>query len=71
MSKTPISNSFLSEKDKNTSPKKTKSQNKRTISKGKNMSSYAKNFAEDEKVLSQSKYCYKTPYSIFLNHLSF
>ena len=63
MSKTPISNSFISEKDKNTSPKKTKSQNKQTNSRSKNMPPYAKNFAEDEKEISQSKYCYKTPYN--------
>ena len=61
MSKSLISNTFVSEKDKNTSPKKTKSQNKQTNSRSKNMPPYAKNFAEDEKEISQSKYCYKTP----------
>ena len=63
MNNTPISNSFFTEKDKNTSPKKTKSQNKQINSKSKNMPSYSKNFIEDEKQISQVKYCYKTPYN--------
>ena len=62
MSKTPISNSFISEKDLKTSPKKTKTQNKEDISKNKNIYYYSKKFVED-KELDQSKYCYKTPYN--------
>ena len=61
MSKTHISNPFVSDKDKNTSPKKTKSQNKQTSSKNKIMPSYHKNFVEDEKEVSKDIYCYKTP----------
>ena len=57
MSKTPISNSFISEKDLKTSPKKTKTQNKEDISKNKNIYYYSKKFVED-KELDQSKYCY-------------
>ena len=48
MSKSLISNTFVSEKDKNTSPKKTKSQNKQTASKNKIMPSYHKNFVEEQ-----------------------
>ena len=62
MSKTPISNSFISEKDLKTSPKKTKTQNNEDISKNKNIYYYSKKFVED-KELDQSKYCYKTPYN--------
>ena len=62
MSKTPISNSLISEKDKNTSPKKTKSQIKEEESRNKNISYYSKKFVE-EKELDQSKYCYETPYN--------
>ena len=62
MSKTPIANSFISEKDQNTSPKKTKTQNKESGSSNKNISYYSKKFAED-KESDQSKYCYKTPYN--------
>ena len=61
MSKSLISNTFVSEKDKNTSPKKTKSQNKQTASKNKIMPSYHKNFVEEQNEASQDIYCYKTP----------
>ena len=63
MSKTSLSNSFISEKDKNTSPKKTKSQIKQAISKSKIITSYSKNFVEEEKEISKGNYCYKTPYN--------
>ena len=62
MSKTPISNSYISEKDQNTSPKKTKTQQKDDTTTNKNISYYSKKSAE-EKELYQSKYCYKTPYN--------
>ena len=61
MSKSLISNTFVSEKDKNTSPKKTKSQNKQTTSKNKIMPSYHKKFVEEQNETSQDIYCYKTP----------
>jgi hypothetical protein len=62
MSKTPISNSYISEKDQNTSPKKTKTQQKNDTTANKNISYYSKK-SEEEKELYQSKYCYKTPYN--------
>ena len=60
MSKTPISNSNMPEKDQNTSPKKTKSQLKENISRNKVIPLNSKMFKE-EKDLSTSKFCYKTP----------
>ena len=60
MSKTPISNSNMPEKDQNTSPKKTKSQLKENISRNKVILLNSKIFKE-EKDLSTSKFCYKTP----------
>ena len=62
MSKTLLYNSFKSEKDKNTSPRKTKSQIKQEISSNKNFHPCSKNLIE-EKEMSQVNYCYKTPYN--------
>ena len=61
MSKTPISNSNIPEKDQNTSPKKTKSQFKENKSGDKIIPLNSKKFKED-KELSTSKFCYKTPF---------
>ena len=61
MSKTPLSNSFISEKDQNTSPKKTKSQFKENGQRKKIIRHSSKKFGDEE--ISQSKYCYKTPYN--------
>ena len=61
MSKTPLSNSFISEKDQNTSPKKTKSQFKENGQRKKIIRDSSKKFGDEE--ISQSKYCYKTPYN--------
>ncbi len=61
MSKTPLSNSFISEKDQNTSPKKTKSQFKENGQRKKINRHSSKKFGDEE--ISQSKYCYKTPYN--------
>jgi hypothetical protein len=61
MSKTPLSNSFISEKDQNTSPKKTKSQFKENGQRKKIIRDSSKKFGDEE--ILQSKYCYKTPYN--------
>ena len=70
MSKTSLSNSFISLKDQNTSPKKTKSQIKE-CSKNKSNPPNSNYLIEEEIGISEANYCYKTPYNSKIEDLDY